>query len=76
MQNSFVSHLPDKDKEKTFRYLYEKYVVPLRYFAIKYIKIIINAKMPIAFKNSPKKLSINYNLHNISIIDILPNYNL
>ena len=37
MQNSFVSHLPDKDKEKTFRYLYEKYVVPLRYFAIKYI---------------------------------------
>lgn len=37
MQNSFVSHLPDKDKEKTFRYLYENYVVPLRYFAIKYI---------------------------------------
>ena len=37
MQNSFVSHSTDKEKEKTFRYLYEKYVVLLRYFATRYI---------------------------------------
>ena len=37
MQNSFVSHFTDKEKEKTFRYLYEKYVVLLRYFATRYI---------------------------------------
>ena len=35
MQNSFVVNFTDK--EKTFRYLYEKYVVLLRYFAVKYI---------------------------------------
>ena len=35
MQNSFtLSHM---DKEKNFRHLYEKYVIPLRYFANKYI---------------------------------------
>ena len=37
MQNSFVSHFTDKEQEKTFRYLYEKYVVLLRYFATRYI---------------------------------------
>lgn len=37
MQNSFVSHFTEKEKEKTFRYLYEKYVVLLRYFATRYI---------------------------------------
>ncbi len=35
MQNSFVVNFTDK--EKTFRYLYEKYVVLLRYFTVKYI---------------------------------------
>lgn len=35
MQNSFVSHFTNKEKEKAFHYLYKKYVITLRYFAPK-----------------------------------------
>lgn len=38
MRNNLTINLLDKDQEKSFRYIYEKYVVPLRYFAAKYIE--------------------------------------
>ncbi|MFR7812125.1 MAG: RNA polymerase sigma factor [Butyricimonas faecihominis] len=37
MPKSFVPHFTDKEREKNFHYLYEKYGITLRYFAIKYI---------------------------------------
>ncbi|MEY8594031.1 RNA polymerase sigma-70 factor [Butyricimonas hominis] len=37
MQDNLIINLLGKDQEKSFRYLYEKYVVQLRYFAAKYI---------------------------------------
>ena len=38
MLNNLIINPLDKDQEKSFRYIYEKYVVPLRYFAAKYIE--------------------------------------
>ncbi len=57
MQNSFISHFTDK--EKTFHYLYKKYVVTLRYFALKYIndQTIISDIIQDAFVHLWEKMS-------------------
>ena len=57
MHNNFVLNFADK--EKSFRYLYEKYMVALRYFARKYIhyQIIISDITQDAFVRLWEKMS-------------------
>ena len=59
MQNSFVSHFTNKEKEKAFHYLYKKYVITLRYFALKYIndQTIISDIIQDAFVHLWEKMS-------------------